>query len=151
MTSPPSVPPYRMKALTVSSRIYFDESLNRNADEFLEVAFSQIFHENLSVEDSAALPTLLDPYTTQLFGDAAISFAGADNSIESASKWASQFGELRVWPDDNGWFAKIGPDNPGQLPVSHVKELHAVLLAGVQVLREYSDEVLNPNPSEKLM
>jgi hypothetical protein len=135
----------------VSSRIYFDKSLNRNADEFLEVAFSQIFHDNLSVEDRAALPALLDPYTTQLFGDAAISFTEAYNSIETATKWASQFGELRVWCDDNIWFAKIGPENPQQLSVSHAKQLDAILLAGVQVLREYSNEILNPNPREKLM
>jgi hypothetical protein len=138
------------KVLTVSSRIYFDESLNRNADEFLEVAFSQIFHDNLSIEDRAALPTLLDPYAAQMFGDAAISFTDAFDTVETARKWAGQFGELRVWPHDNSWFAKIGPDSPNQLPASHANQLHAILLAGVQVLREYSYEILNPNPGEKL-
>jgi hypothetical protein len=148
---PPS--PIQMEGVkSVSySRIYFDKSLNLNADEFLEVAFSQLFHDNLSIEDSAALPALLDPYTTQLFGDEAISFTDASNSIETASKWTRQFGDLRVWRDDSTWFAKIGPDNPQELAVSHAKQLNVILLAGVQVLREYSRQVLNPTPAEKLM
>ena len=112
------------------SRLYFDESLKRNADEYLEVAFSQIFHDK---EDRAALPTLLDLYAAQPFGDAAISFTDALNTVETARKWVGQFGELQVWLHDNSWFAKVGPDSPSQLPVSHPKQLHAILLAGIQV------------------
>jgi hypothetical protein len=136
----------------MSSRIYFDESLNRNADEFLETTFFQLFHDSASEEDKAAFPTLLDPYTKICSGDAAISFTGAFDSIEKASRWSSQFGELRVWRGhDNKWWAKIGPDRRDESAVSHDKQLNVILLAGIQLLREYSIKILNPTLGEQVM
>jgi hypothetical protein len=140
----------------MSDRVYMDESLNKNADEHLEVVFKEVYDWNLS--DHSAIGLLLDPYTSAIFGAAAVPFNGALEDLAHAVKWATQFGELRIIPittDDRksitaqvgdkvvNYGAKIGDDREDQFRAYGDSVLQVVILAGVQVLREYAYDLLN--------
>jgi hypothetical protein len=120
------------------SRVYFDENLGHHADEVLETVFYQINHRDLTDEDRRLLPSALDPYARTLNGIGAISFAGCLSSVEQAKLWAQQFGDLDYeWRIREQAFDAIvyHPDG-NQKFVRHKDEATAIVLAGVQVLRE---------------
>ena len=144
----------------MNDRLMHDTSTGKNVDEHLEIVFSEVYHENIS--DPAAITTLINPYTSAIYGDAAVPFEPALTSIEHAIKWATQFGELRIIPvtgvmareilkDDTrecNWIAKIGDDRPDQSRVYGRTLIQVIVLAGVQVLRETAHGLLN-SPASK--
>lgn len=146
--------------MTPDDRIYNDTSLGKHADEHLEVVYNEVYHWQIS--DYVAIGVLLDPYAEAIFGDAHVPFRDSLENLHHAVKWATQFGELRIIPITeadlavireeptlNGkiinFGAKIGPDKDGQSRSYGQRLEQAIVLSGVQVLREYSYELLNPS------
>lgn len=124
-------------------RVQRNKRTGRNEDEYLEAIFYEVYHAKLTTVDLGAL---LDPYTDKIFGTAAVPFANAVTDTEQAFAWALQFGNVNVFRTEdkvNEWGAKIGPDRVGQCRVNAKTLRYAVILAGVQVLREHAYEVLN--------
>ncbi len=145
----------------MSDRLRFDKDAGRNIDEHLEAAYKNILEWNVEDEEGAAVAALLDPYSKATFGIQAIPFKGALEDIEHAAKWVIQFGELRVFSVNDEIKSALSKSKPGidlsnanlaaQVTRPNLKSafvygrtLHQViLLAGVQVLREYADVILN--------
>ncbi len=140
----------------MQERIYRDDTAERNQDEYLEVCFKEVYDWNIS--SPKAIGEILDPLAIHAFGDAHIPFRNALADLPHAIKWATQFGELRIIPisaaelaaikADVGektinYGAKIGNDKPGQFRAYGATLIQCVVLAGIQVLREYSYDILN--------
>ncbi|MET4190629.1 MULTISPECIES: hypothetical protein [unclassified Bradyrhizobium] len=145
----------------MEQRVYMDDSLNKNADEHLEIVFKEVYDWQIS--DYQAIGVLLDPYTQHVFGEAAIPFANSLENLEHAIKWVTQFGELRIIPvtaadlkmvraefgdKPISFGAKIGNDKSDQCRAYGGTLIQAVVLAGVQVLREFSYDLLNSKRGE---
>jgi len=145
----------------MTDRLYFDKGTGKNVDEHLEAAYKNILEWNVEDEEGAAVAALLDPYSKAVFGAQAIPFKGALEDIEHAAKWVIQFGELRVFSVNDEIKRALRKSEPGidlsnanlaaQVTRPDLKNafvygrtLHQViLLAGVQVLREQADVILN--------
>jgi hypothetical protein len=155
--------PFKMTIPDPPDRAYFDESLGKYADEHLEVVFKQIYEWQVEGEQGNAIAILLDPYTNASFGDAAVAFDGALQDIDHAVRWSSQFGDVRVSAIDaqsanadqlgselgsDMFGSKIENDQFKHLMVFGKTVHQAILLAGVQVLREFAHEVLNRSQNE---
>jgi hypothetical protein len=140
----------------MQDRIYRDENLGKNVDEHLEVVFKEVYDWEIS--DNDAIATLLDPYTQRIFGADYVPFATALDDLSHTIRWAMQFGELRLFPitaEDTSviraefgdkiinYGAKIGDDKQGELRAYGATLIQVIVLAGVQVLREYAYELLN--------
>lgn len=124
-------------------------------DEILEVIWDQVYNQTLTDECRKLLPGFLDQYTVphgRAFGDGL-------NDYETAFVWASQFGTVHVWPIDEDdiaddypsiaehgdqWVAKVGDPSVGYRAYAR-ERIEAVILAGVQVLRDQASEILNPS------
>ena len=150
----------------MSTRIITDESTGKHVDEYLEVIFKQIFEWDVAGAQGPAIEQLLEEYTSRIFDKSAVSCQGIITDPEAAALWASQFGELRLsnvstkllnaLRNENEAFhveinysAKIGPDRDGQKRV-YGRSVHQVtLLAGVQVLRETANQILNKLETEQ--
>jgi hypothetical protein len=145
----------------MTERAYFDQSLGVNADEHLEIIFKQVFEENTAGDEGKAIAVLINPYCQTLFGDAALSFDGALESIERAMRWSCQFGDIRFFtvspsaraaqPElefkDKAFGATIDHPIGGSAVLG--KTVHqTILLAGIQVLREIAYATLNRHGNE---
>jgi hypothetical protein len=145
-------------------RIYTDESLGKHADEHLEIVFKEVYDWKIS--DHIAIGVLLDPYVKTIFGEAYVPFGDALENLQRAITWAMQFGELRIIPitaEDRrvlfkdpdlagkviDYGAKIGNDKQDQFRAYGATLNQVIVLAGVQVLREYSYELLNKNSNDQ--
>lgn len=131
----------------------------RMVDEYLEVCFKQIFDWHVRGKQGKAVEILLDEYTVAVWGKSAVSCKGSISDINVAILWATQFGELRLFKLDAktaealnkkegynselNFSGKIGPDNPRQSRVAARTAHQVILLAGIQVLRETADSLLN--------
>jgi len=141
------------------SRIYYDKSLGRNADETLETVYFQVYHQTSSETDKQAFGSLLDQYAERMLTNH-IPFGNSAFEYTLALQWARQFGVL-YGPWDIGrpefiahtelrkdgclFGAKIERNIPWACCVYAKTRHDAVILAGVQVLRELSYQVLNPS------
>jgi hypothetical protein len=125
--------------MAAPSRIYYDQQLRRNADEHIEVPFAHIATGNISQDDQAAIPKLVDPYGLLAVGDGYVSITDGLCSRLHAKRWARQFGFLIVSRGRGQYRARIN----GHSYVYAPTEREAALLAGLQVLREASIAVLN--------
>lgn len=121
------------------SRVYFDKSLGRLADEHIEVPYSHLSDERMHKDDRAAIPGLIDPYGRLLVGDHYVSIEQAFCSHLQAKSWARQFGFLIVSRARGQFRARIN----GHCYVYGRTMQQATILAGLQVLREASIDVLN--------
>ena len=146
--------------MSADTRIIIDEETGKNVDEYLEVVFKQVFEWNVEGEQGSAIETLLEQYTAMIFDKSAVSCHGIISDPDAAFLWASQFGELRLsnvsarllntlrsaneaFNVEINYSGKIGPDREGQKRV-YGRSVHQVtLLAGVQVLRETANQILN--------
>jgi hypothetical protein len=143
-------------------RVYYDESLQCYADEYLETVFRQIYCGDTAGEQGSAIAAMLDPYTRASFGESMVPFSGCLQSIEQAARWSMQFGDFRIVPvlpehaaqlqqfngsvglkQETNFAVEMDRRGHGTIRV-HGRTLHdAILLIGVQMLRESAYLLLN--------
>ena len=148
----------KARKIQMTERAYFDEKKRLYADEHLDIVFKQISEGDTAGEEGEAIAILLNPYGRAVQGDGAIPFDGALDNIDHAVRWACQFGSLKIssLPSDNGlsgdkgrWFeAKVEGNELAQFSVRGQTAHQAILLAGIQFLREIAYAVLNPQQNE---
>lgn len=152
--------------MNMYSRVIVDRTTGKNVDEYLETVFRQLFEWNVEGEQGPAIEQILEEYTTSIFAEDAVSSKGIISDPAAAVVWASQFGELdvsavnaslvqqlrafdKVFNVEINYSAKIGPAKAGQRR-SYGRTIHQVtLLAGVQVLRETANQILNKKDNQQ--
>jgi len=134
------------------SRIYVDSKSQQVLDEHLEIVFYEIYNEKVECKES--IGQLLDPYAIEIHGDKAVLFGDALDNIEQAIKWASQYGLLSLSPTANYSVEPVPGDEDREInwvaicgeteKVATARLLsHAIVLSGVQWLRNVASSVLN--------
>jgi hypothetical protein len=137
-------------------RVYVNER-GENADEAIDAVYLELFEKwpGIDPADVTAFTHLIDPYIQTLTGGLDISFACALNDADTAVIWASIIGDIAITADNDGLirptlterdrsrarlFARIGSNGDWAFGVS---AHHVVLLAGLLVLRNVAESVLN--------
>lgn len=132
-------------------RVIVDGETGLNVDQHLEVAFGEVYDGDGTNED---IGHIVDEYAKAAFGEAHIRFEDALTCAETAIKWASQFGPVTITaldeeerqlhisqgaPKSIGWKAVIAE---ATFTVGTTMP-QTIVLAGIQVLREYAYALLN--------
>lgn len=137
----------------INTRLYFDESLGRQADETLETIYHQVYFQNSSVEDKKAFGPLLDEYIKRMlpqpipFGSAAFEYTAAIGWLQNfkgelVGPWNISAGEFHSHKElrkDGCLFGARIEQGRDWSPAVYARTEHdVILLAGIQVLRELS-------------
>ena len=138
-----------MEMAIENRQVFWDDELKQNLDEHLETVFHEVFHETVS--DKASIGQLLDPYAVEVHGGEAVRFGDALDNVEQAIRWAIQFGCISVDTASNYVMEDEGREVNWVVRMSNVEMIithrvmsMAIVLAGVQFLRQVAYSVLNP-------